>query len=169
MGYCKKCELQYTKEYKHINKDKVNAWVTKYNNKRRNDADEELKEWLEITDIPFKVLSEEQWLETCRFFGGCALCGNEHIESRQFFINFKDGGKYTVWNMFPACSECSKHVRQVSNPFVWMHPIIGNAKVYLPKFDKTRQTNLLRYLEEQANRWRIAATRVPIKKVEDVE
>lgn len=100
-----------------------------------------------ITDLTFVPMTEEEWIKTCRYFGGCAICGESHIEVREFFVAFKDGGRYTVWNMFPMCSTCARPLRAARNPFRWMHKALSGAfrKNLAPgAFDK-----LYKYLREK--------------------
>ena len=78
------------------------------------------QDWLQITNVPFKPLTEKEWLEACAYFNGCAICGNPDIEVRQFFVKFEKGGRYTPWNVFPVCGNCNKYNRYVENPFVWL-------------------------------------------------
>lgn len=76
----------------------------------------------------FKPMTEEEWHKVCEYFGGCAICGEEHIESREFFINFKDGGKYAAWNMFPLCGKCATHTKFTANPFMWLDKRMGYTR-----------------------------------------
>lgn len=86
--------------------------------KRLNIASAQYDEWLKKSSLPFRPMTEHEWLKTCSYFNGCAICGNEHIETRQFFIQFTEGGKYTVWNIIPMCSICAKHRFMAANPFI---------------------------------------------------
>jgi hypothetical protein len=72
-------------------------------------------------------LTEQQWIEACRFFGGCAICGSEHIDTRGFFIRFKDGGRYAVWNILPLCSNCNTLHKRQPNLFITLDPNAGNG------------------------------------------
>lgn len=79
-------------------------------------ADEAYEGWLEsVQDVPFKALSEQQWIEACRHFGGCAYCGKEEVEARNMFIPYIHGGRYAAWNVVPACNFCAG--RRNRNPF----------------------------------------------------
>lgn len=76
--------------------------------------------WLEKIDKipkPYKFLTEEQWLETCSFFNGCALCDNEEVTTRGYFIPFKEGGRYCNWNVIPLCEQCATRMNKQPNPF----------------------------------------------------
>ena len=85
---------------------------------RQPNADAEAKDrrraeyqaWLDkIKLIPkdYPTLTEEQWLEAVKYFNGCAMCGDESIDARQYFIPFEYGGKYCDWNVLPVCSKCA--------------------------------------------------------------
>jgi hypothetical protein len=73
-------------------------------------------------------MSEQQWLEACNYFNGCAICGSEDIETREFFVPFSKGGRYTAWNMFPLCGKCAIHTKPAANPFIWLDDYLGKAK-----------------------------------------
>lgn len=68
------------------------------------------QEWLDkIKLIPknYPTLTEEQWLKTVKHFNGCAMCGSEEVDTRQYFIPFKNGGRYCDWNVIPVCTNCA--------------------------------------------------------------
>ena len=84
------------------------------------------EDWMnKIAKVPttYPTLTEEQWLEVCRHFGGCAICGDIDISARAFFIPFKDGGRYCDWNIIPMCEACSikwqtfSAVKHMNTPF----------------------------------------------------
>jgi hypothetical protein len=77
------------------------------------------EEWLALISQIKTVhpLTEAQWLEACRYFGKCALCNNETIDTRGFFIPFKAGGRYANWNILPICEECANDMKISQNPF----------------------------------------------------
>lgn len=123
MGYCSVCgewkENLRVNRCRECETEQHRAW----REGRRNNGDSNLKKWLgAISRIPtpHKTLTEEEWLEACKHFGGCAYCGNPHIESRSMFIPFKDGGRYCAWNIIPACEECETRQKTIPNPFMRM-------------------------------------------------
>ena len=63
-----------------------------------------------------KPLSEKEWQEACRYFNGCAICGNNSIAARMLFIPAKYGGRYTASNVVPVCSKCATEARASCNP-----------------------------------------------------
>lgn len=78
-------------------------------------------EWLEkIHRIPkdYPPLTEEQWMEAVKHFGHCALCKNESIDTRGYFIPFEKGGRYCDWNVIPLCSECATTMKRNLNWFL---------------------------------------------------
>lgn len=82
-------------------------------------------EWIEsIRKIPknYPTLTEEQWMEAVKHFGGCALCKDESIDARGYFIPFKLGGRYCDWNIIPVCAECATTARRNPNYFLWSRP-----------------------------------------------
>ena len=66
----------------------------------------------------YPTLTTEQWLEACAYFGGCALCNDESIDSRVYFVPFTYGGRYCNWNVIPLCMSCATHYKQDMNPFI---------------------------------------------------
>lgn len=94
----------------------MKTYLTKLN----KGFDEKFQDWLAlIAQVPknYHPLTEQEWMRACRFFNGCAQCGNESIDARGFFIKFKDGGRYCDWNIIPLCSKCSADWGLSPNPF----------------------------------------------------
>lgn len=82
--------------------------------------DGQYQEWLDIIQsIPttYPTLTEEQWMQACRYFKGCAVCGSEDIDARGFLISFDLGGRYCNWNVIPLCERCSHHFATNVNPY----------------------------------------------------
>ncbi len=97
---CKKCKVLLSTRTK---KQRYERMIKKH--KDRFDA------WLaKVAQVPknYATLTEEQWLEACRFFNGCARCNSEDIDTRGFFIVAKLGGRYCDWNVIPLCERCAK-------------------------------------------------------------
>lgn len=86
------------------------------------------KEDISKIPTPYTTLTEEQWLEACNHFGGCAYCGRDQIDSRAMFIQFKDGGRYCNWNIIPACEKCETMYKSTDNPFLRMDQKINNRR-----------------------------------------
>lgn len=103
------------------------------------------EDWLDRTNASFKILSESEWYAACKHFGGCAICGNESIEARAFFVPFGDGGRYTAWNIIPACGKCGVEAKINDNPFKWMTGL--NAKNV--GLTTERANKIIAYLEQQ--------------------
>lgn len=105
---------------------------------RRATSREWYAQWLDTIKkipTPYSTLTEEQWMEVCRHFGGCAYCGSDDISSRSMFIPFKDGGRYCAWNIVPACERCETARKSTLNPFERMDHVLmrspsSAAKVY---------------------------------------
>lgn len=77
-----------------------------------------LESWMRMHDKNYShTLTEQEWHKACVHFNGCALCGNEYVTNRGYFIPFKSGGKYCVHNIVPLCDECCGFLRSYSNPF----------------------------------------------------
>ncbi len=67
---------------------------------------------------PLKTLTEEEWIAACLHFGKCAICKNESIDARAFFIPFAFGGRYAAWNVIPVCDKCATALKRQQNPFI---------------------------------------------------
>lgn len=82
-------------------------------------------EWLaNIAKISksYPTLTEEQWLEAVKHFNGCALCEEESVDTRGYFIPFKLGGRYCDWNIIPVCDKCATEIRINPNYFLNRRP-----------------------------------------------
>lgn len=91
-------------------------------------AKQRYEDWkLLMKAAPQELLTEAQWIEACSYFGGCSICGKEHIDTRGFFIPFREGGKYAAWNIIPMCAECNTLYRKQPNPFIYLDPNAGNG------------------------------------------
>lgn len=98
---------------------------------RRFEASRRFIEWQDLIEsipTPYETLTEEQWLEACKHFGGCAYCGKPEIEARSMFIPFKIGGRYCAWNVIPACEQCETALRVQENPFLRMDDTYNRDK-----------------------------------------
>lgn len=127
-GMCKKCARAKTAKQ-----------VAQVDIAHRNRAKQEYQQWKEkIATLPFRPLTEEEWLQAVDYFNGCAACGAEAVEARGFFIAVKEGGKYAVWNVIPLCEKCATRLRKNPNPFETLDPRINDAL-----YAKKRGNNLL--------------------------
>lgn len=78
--------------------------------------------WLDkVRRVPknYPTLSEEQWIDVCRFFGGCARCGSSDVDTRGFFISHTNGGRYCDWNIIPLCERCAMVWNTDKNQFLY--------------------------------------------------
>lgn len=136
MGYCRICGKWST----NIDCGRCRECRTEEHRRntarRRDEAAQQYKEWLEsIASIPkpYKTLTEEQWLEACSHFGGCAYCGKDAIDTRSMFVPFKEGGRYCAWNIIPACERCENLQKQVQNPFSRMNQYLNRDRKSITK------------------------------------
>ena len=136
IGFCSKCG-KYTDDLINSmcrechNAYKVECEMRMYKKNLANTGDA-FESWLSmVKQVPksYPTLSQEQWLEACRYFDGCAMCGNELIDTRGFFIHFADGGRYCNWNVIPLCEACANSRKTRTNPFVVMHGRLGYKSV----------------------------------------
>jgi len=129
------------------------AYQSKSYAKMYAELDSQYKEWLDrINAIPrsYPTLTEKQWLEACRYFKGCAICGSEDIESRGFFISFDLGGRYCNWNVIPLCDKCSGHFATNKNPYRTAR-FMDRRTVGSNYANRDRLDNILKYLGEKIN------------------
>lgn len=148
---CKACEIKRFNAPHRKNSDTRKAARQRAYERSRERVEKIYEKWLETSDLPFKVLSEKEWLQTCKYFNGCAICGNEIIEARAFFVPFKDGGKYAAWNMIPVCGTCGTESTMKSNPFKWLKGV--NAKTL--GLTTERAEKIVEYLEQQIARAKV--------------
>lgn len=119
---CRKC---YNKRNGEYCKKRVRTTDERQKTVRRwrAEADERFAAWIDkLSKIKTHTLTEAEWLETCSYFKGCALCDDEHITTRGYFIRFEDGGKYNACNVIPLCDKCATEIKYQSNPFRQMNP-----------------------------------------------
>jgi hypothetical protein len=91
-------------------------------------------EWLEkIKAIPknYPTLTEQQWMEAVKHFNSCALCGNESIDARGYFVPFNKGGRYCDWNIIPLCERCATKTKTNPNYFLDRPTGLANIVDYL--------------------------------------
>lgn len=137
-GFCRHCG-KYTKlhPYNFLCKDcftMVNTWhTTDALERKRAKQDKELLDWVDaIQSVPIRILSEQEWLRACSYFGKCAYCKNEDIAARTFFVSYALGGRYTAWNILPVCEHCALKYRSTGNPFVQLdRPVLDKIISYL--------------------------------------
>lgn len=114
--------------------ERQRVYVNKQYHKDTAKLDALYTDWLaKVKNLPFKPLTEEQWLETCAHFNGCALCGSEHIDARVYFVEFKEGGQYAVWNIIPACDKCATKLKLQPNPFRRLSNLLNPNNTVLKK------------------------------------
>lgn len=139
-GVCRECE---TKQHRAWREGRIENAETSYKN------------WLKkINSLPYPspTLTEEQWMEACKHFGGCAYCGDANIDARSMFIRFKEGGRYCAWNVVPSCERCETLRKSIYNPFIRMDQMYrrGNkepAKKYGFSLDKLQK--IVDYLQSK--------------------
>lgn len=74
--------------------------------------------WKEVAEaLPTNAITEEQWYSAIKYFNGCAMCEETHVETREFFQLPKDNGRYSIINILPMCGKCSVIYRGTINPF----------------------------------------------------
>lgn len=131
------------------------AYHTRVSGKIEDQYDEWLRS-IRAIKPPYKPLTTEEWLEACKHFGGCALCGAEEIQARTLFIRFTEGGKYCAWNVVPTCEKCATSLKGTkSHPFRSMSNWAGdNARKGKQHLDGYLQA-IVDYLEPKMEeaRW----------------
>ena len=92
-------------------------------------------------------MTEDEWLDACRYFGGCALCDSDSIDARGYFIRFEDGGKYNACNVIPLCDTCATTLKYQSNPFRQMNPYINRNLATSRGCSTTKLEKVAEYLQ----------------------
>lgn len=94
------------------------------------EANKQFDDWISLIQAvpkPYKTLTEDEWINACRYFGKCALCRNEGIDARAYFIAYQLGGKYTAWNVIPVCEKCATSLKIQQNPFIKYNNKVSSA------------------------------------------
>ena len=77
-------------------------------------------------------LTDEQWAQMQKLWGGCAYCGKQPNETmqRDCVLALSRGGRYTLDNIVPACRSCnaSKNNGEVTT---WMRRKRFNESEFL--------------------------------------
>ena len=116
-------------------------------------------QWLDkVKQVPkdYPTLTEEQWLEACNYFNGCARCDSEEIDTRGFFVGRDNGGRYCDWNVIPLCTKCAKIWRLEKSMFDYTYykDIAKNSRqeVVANKTEfRDNLENIVKYLEVKLN------------------
>ena len=117
---------------------------------RCKEADERFAAWTgQLRAIKTHTLTEDEWMEACRHFGGCALCGADSIDARGYFIRFEDGGNYNACNVIPLCDKCATALKYQSNPFRQMNPYINRSLAVWRGLSVDRLNKVAEYLQEK--------------------
>lgn len=112
------------------------------------EVDEQFDKWLKrLTAIKTHNLTEEEWLKAVAYFNGCALCDSESIESRSYFISFKDGGRYNRCNVIPLCDKCATALIYQRNPFRRLHPSLSQTVRPTRELSKQKLSGVVDYLQ----------------------
>lgn len=100
-----------------------------------------------LESVQFKPMTEAEWLQTCKFFNGCALCGDSHIEVRKFLINFEKGGSYSVGNVLPMCNKCAGDVELKGSLARYAVARLNRHS----KFDSNRLKKIIEYFKKKVS------------------
>lgn len=144
---CKSCNVIRSRKFDKENPEKRRVIAARHYEKYTKLRAEQFEDWQALTEERFKMLTEKQWLEACIHFEGCAICGEEHIEARDFFVPYKDGGRYTAWNVFPVCGKCALHARTNPNPFSFLK--VGAELAIKLGLNKERADKLKAYMKQR--------------------
>ena len=146
---CRKCYNKrngvYQKRVMHTTDDNQ-----KYYRRLCKEADERFAAWIEqLKSITTHTLTEDEWMESCRYFGGCSLCNSDQIDARGYFIRFEDGGKYNACNVIPICDKCATALKYQSNPFRQMNPIINRNLATSRGYSLEKLEKVAEYLQSK--------------------
>ena len=126
----------------HRKKYNIAENSAEWERRRRANNDKRFAEWRsKMQQLPkdYPTLTQQQWLEACRYFDGCAYCGADSIDARAYFVKFEEGGRYCDWNIIPACEKCATKIKLLANPFAYLENAPSRKKLQ----------NIIKYLEEK--------------------
>lgn len=150
---CSKCHSKVLMKWQRSSaeyKEQQKVYARQYMHKRSNNADKKYADWIEqLNSVNTHTLTEEEWLQACRHFGGCAMCGAESIDTRMYFIQHTEGGKYNACNIIPACEKCANDYKVNPNPFRTMDKLLnGSAGIYRGQ-SRERLQDIVGYLQSK--------------------
>lgn len=136
-GYCLDC--------KHMS-DRL--WRIRKN----KNIDKQYKDWLDLMNGipgPLVTLTEDDWLRVCSYFEGqCSICHEGVIDARMYFVDFKQGGRYTSYNIIPVCEKCAtKRRADTYQPFRYFDYNFNNYKLQKGTLDK-----IIKYLSKEIDK-----------------
>lgn len=139
-----KNQAKYRAKSKKIGKDWQYAKGKVWEQSRYN-------EWLlMIKRVPkdYPRLTEEQWRQTVSYFNNkCAMCQENEVYARHYFVSIEDGGMYCNWNIIPVCVDCMQQAN--NNPFRAMNRDTqreSTGKANRRKYGKRKLRVILDYL-----------------------
>lgn len=122
------------------------------------EAEKKFEDWLSlVATVPsnYHTLTNDEWIAACQHFGKCALCHDEDISARAFFIAFKLGGRYANWNVIPVCEKCAMVLKRQQNPFIRYNEMLNKTVAYRYQYSRAKikliTDYLLPKLKEAAN------------------
>lgn len=151
-GLCRTCYNKRVYSYQKGTARVANERKKHYERLCAN-ADKRFADWVQqLKAAKTHSLTEEEWMEACRYFGGCALCGSDSIDARGYFIRFEDGGNYTACNVIPLCDKCATDLKHQSNPFRQMNPIINRNLAVSRGLSLDKLNRVAEYLQTKIGR-----------------
>ena len=146
-GYCKKCGAYCENINRYNNKlcsqcnskammlyaksrpdyrEKCAEMSNKMWHKYKAEAIKQYEDWLvQLRQLSTHTLTEDEWIQACKYFDGCALCGEKSIDARTYFIQYSEGGRYNACNIVPACDRCATAFKKNKNPFITMNEVLS--------------------------------------------
>lgn len=125
---CRKCYVPQ-KKLEPVDLSDNPARSVVWNRRAVIKADKRFKEWTDkLRQIKMPSLTEDEWMEACIHFDGCAVCNSKSIDARSYFIRYEDGGRYNACNVIPMCEVCATAFKYQHNPFRQMNPNL-NANI----------------------------------------
>ncbi len=118
---------------------------------RVQEMSDRFDEWVaKVASVPkaYPTLTEEQWIEACRFFDGCARCDCPDIDTRGFFIDASLGGRYCDWNVIPLCERCATSWDLTKSVFKYVEKRDTQAR---SKLYRTKLAKIIEYLGGKLN------------------
>lgn len=153
---CRECHNKSVREaYHKKGQSQATKEAAMQRSKRKKEkeiriAEESYANWkAQLNSITTHSLTEDEWLQACAHFNGCAMCGADSIDARMYFIKYQEGGKYNACNIIPACEKCATDRKVNPNPFRTMNRYINSSAGLYRGQSKERLKKIVDYLQSK--------------------
>lgn len=152
-GICPECQRKRVAKY---NRNRTPTdWAARRHKKICEEDDKMFDDWVaQIKELKMHTLTEEEWMEACRYFGGCAVCASESIDARGYFISYEDGGRYNAANVIPICEKCATAAKAQHNPFRRSDTRLASSPTQYRGANREKLSKVVDYLQRKIDEGR---------------